>query len=123
MKSFLVKLLFFTILIAAIDFCWIRFMPVEKHIPHVWMMAGFFAISTALFHFLSIRASKGRPQGFIRYYMGSTALRLFVYIMIIMIYRFYDKNSLVPFAVGFMGHYFLFAFFEVPALLRELRKS
>ena len=123
MKKFLIKLPIFSIVIALIDFCWIRFMPTEKHIPHVWMMLGFFFVMTALFHFLSIQASKGKPQGFIRFYMVSTALRLFLYIIVIVLYRFYDKPTLVPFAIGFMAHYFLFAIFEVLVLLKEPKKT
>jgi len=123
MKNFLVKLFLFAIVISVIDFCWIRFMPVSKHIPHVWMIIGFFVVMTSVFHFFSISQSKGKPQGFVRFYMGSTALRLFMYIMVIIAYRFYDKSTLVPFALGFMTHYFLFTIFEVPVLLKELRNS
>ena len=123
MKNFIIQLLVFSLFISLIDFCWIRFMPVEKHIPHIWLMVGYFTTMTALFHFFSINASKGKPQGFIRYYMGSTAIRFFLYIMIIVAYRFYDKSTLVPFAIGFMAHYFLFTLFEVPILLKELNKQ
>src|ERR1035438_4817786 len=123
MKKFIIQLLFFYLFISLIDLCWIRFMPIEKHIPHIWLMVGFFTAMTTLFHFLSINASKGKPQGFIRYYMGSTAIRFFLYMMIIVAYRFYDKNTLVTFAIGFMAHYFLFTFFELPILLKELKKQ
>jgi hypothetical protein len=123
MKKFLIQLLLFTLFISIVNFCWILFMPIEKHIPHVWLVIVFFTAITALFHFLSINASKGKPQGFIRYYMGSTAIRFFLYLMIIIAYRFYDKSSLIPFAIGFMAHYFLFTFFEVPMLLKELKKA
>jgi hypothetical protein len=85
-------------------------------------MVAFFSIITAVFHYFSINASKGKPQAFIRYYMGATALRLFLYAIIIVVYRFQDKPTLVPFAIGFMGHYFLYTLFEVPILLDELKK-
>jgi len=123
MKIFLIKLFLFTLLVSAINFCWIRFMPIEKHIPHVWLMILFFIVMTALFHFLSIQVSKGKPQGFIRFYMGSTALRFFLYIIVIVAYGFYDKPMLIPFAIGFMAHYFLFTIFEVSVLLKELNKQ
>ncbi len=123
MKKFLSQLFLFALFVSIIDLCWIRFMPIEKHIPHIWLMIGFFTAITALFHFLSINASKGKPQAFIRYYMGSTAIRFFLYIMIIIAYRFYDKSTLIPFSIGFMAHYFLFTMFEVPILLKELKKS
>ena len=123
MKNFLSKLFIYSIVIALIDFCWIRFMPLEKHIPHVWLMLIFFIVTTTVFHYFSLQQSKGKPQGFIRYYIGSTALRFFLYIMILLAYRFYDKPTLLPFAIGFMGHYFLFTVFEIPVLLKELKKS
>ena len=123
MKNFLAKLLVFSIAIAIIDFFWFRFMPIEKHIPHVWAMIVFFVLMTGLFHFLAINQSKRNPQSFIRFYMSSTAIRFFLYIMIIVAYRFYDKPTLIPFAIGFMGHYFLFTVFEVPVLLKELRNN
>jgi len=123
MKKFLIQLLLFSLLISTIDLCWILFMPIEKHIPHIWLMIVFFTTMTALFHFFTINASKGNPQGFVRYYMGSTAVRFFLYIMVILVYRFYDKSTLIPFAIGFMAHYFIFSFFEVPVLLQELKKG
>ena len=123
MKDFFIKLFAFCIIVALIDYCWIRFAPAEKQIPLAWLMLFFFVAMTAIFHFLSIQSSKGKPQGFIRFYMGSTALRLFLYMMVIVAYRFYDRPTLVPFALGFMAHYFLFTIFEVPVLLKELKKS
>ena len=123
MKNFLIKLSIYSFAIAVIDFCWIRFIPIEKHIPHVWLMLVFFVVTITIFHYFSLQQSKGRPQGFIRFYMGSTALRFFIYIIIIVAYRFYDKPTLIPFAIGFMAHYFLFTIFEVPVLLKELKKS
>ena len=123
MKNFLFKLFAFALIIAAVDFCWIRFMPVDKHIPHVWLMLGFFCVMTTVFHFFSIQQSKGKPQAFVRYYMLSTALRFFLYIIVIIAYRYYDKSTLIPFAIGFMVHYFLFTAFEVPVLQKELKKN
>ena len=123
MKNFLVKLFIYSVVIAAIDFCWIRFMPIEKHIPHVWLMLIFFVATTTVFHYFSLQQAKGKPQGFIRYYMGSTALRLFLYILVIAAYGFYDKSTVILFAIGFMLHYFFFTAFEVSTLLKELKKS
>jgi hypothetical protein len=98
-------------------------MPVEKHVPHTWLILVFFASITATFHFLSVKASKARPAVIIRFFMSTTAIRLFLYMLLILAYRFYDKTSFIPFTVGFMMHYFLFTVFEVPVLLSELKKS
>lgn len=123
MKDFLLRLFLFILIISALNICWIYFAPTTLQIPHIWPMIGFFTAITLLFHNLSLNAAKGKPQGFVRFYMGSTALRLFGYMLVILVYRFYDKPTLIPFAVGFMAHYFLFTLFEVPLLLKELKKS
>jgi hypothetical protein len=122
MKNFLIKLSLFALLIGMLDYCWIYFTPVEKHIPHAWMIMAFFFISTAVFHFLSVNAAKGKPQGFILFYMGSTAIRLMTYLFIIIAYRFYSKPTTIPFALGFMFHYFLFTLFDVFLLTKHLDK-
>jgi hypothetical protein len=123
MKRFLLSLTLFTILITGLNLCWLKFAPETRQIPMNWAMILFFAAVTLLFHSISINASKGKPQAFIRFYMGSTAVRLMMYMFIIIAYRFYDKSTLIPFALGFMAHYFLFTLFEVPLLLQELRKD
>jgi hypothetical protein len=123
MKRFFIKLFLFTLAVAAVDFAWICFAPVQNHVPHVWAILFFFVTVTALFHYFSVRASKEKLQAFVRYYIGTTALRMLLYVMVIIAYRFYDKLTLIPFAIGFMGHYFLYTLFEVHVLLREIKRN
>ena len=122
MKSIFNKLFMFSLLVGLLDYCWIRFAPLEKHIPYIWPVVGFFIIATTVFHILSVNASKGKPQAFIRFYMGSTGLRLMLYSMVILIYCFYDKATLIPFAIGFMVHYLLFTVFDVYTQLKNSGK-
>lgn len=121
MTAFLGKLALFTLAVLAINLLWIYRGPADAQIPYSLWMVVFFSLITAVFHWLSTMAAGGNPQGFIRFYMGTTALRLFLYIMIIVIYRYYDKSTVKPFAVGFMAHYLLYTIFEVPLLLLELK--
>lgn len=123
MKIFLQKLFIYSLLIAAIDLGWICLAPIANHVPHVWMVLAFFITLTSLFHFMSQSAFKDRPQVLVRFYMMKTVLRLFICVAAILAYRFYDKNSLVPFAIGFMVHYFFFSAFEMLVIRKELKKS
>ncbi len=91
-------------------------------IPHWDLIVAFFIVTTLGFHLFSIKAAKGKPQNFIRFYMGSTALKMGLCLMVILIYRFADKATVIPFAIGFMFHYFLFTAFEVILLLKHLKK-
>ena len=123
MRSFVLKLLAFSIFIAAADYCWNRFVSQEYFVPHIWFIFSFFVGTTMLFHVVTMNVAKGKPQNFIRYYMGSTALRMALFVAVILVYRFMDKPTLIPFALGFLVHYFLFTIFEVIVLLQQLRSK
>lgn len=123
MKNFLLKLLVFSLIIACIEYAWQYFAPTNKHMPYSWIALAFFILITALFYYLSIRTSKGKPQSFIRFYMASTALRMMLYLVIILAFRYIKPHAFVPFAIGFMVHYLVFTIFETPMMLNELKKA
>lgn len=123
MKSFLIKLFVFSALLACLEYAWHTYAPAGKHMPYPWITLAFFILITALFHYLAIRTSKGKPQSFIRFYMASTALRMVLYMIIILAFRYIAPPVFVPFAIGFMVHYFAFTVFETPLLLNELKKA
>jgi len=104
------------------DYCWNTFMPADDSVPRIWLILGFFIGITIIFHILITNAAKGKPQNFIRFYMGSTALRMAICLIVIVVYRFADKPTVIPFALGFMAHYMFFTIFEVTSLLRLLKK-
>jgi hypothetical protein len=121
MKIFLVRLIVFSGLVGIIDFCWNLFVPAYP-IPHPSSIIIIYFIITALFHYIITKNKDARPQVIVRYYMSGTVIRLFAYILILLLYRFIDKPTLVPFAIAFVLHYFLFTAFEVMALVRQFRK-
>ena len=122
MNNFFTKLFLFSLIIFLLDFFWNKFIPSNYLVPHIWITLAFFVSITIVFHFLISNASKGRPQNFIRFYMGTTALRMLLCVIVILIYRFVNKPEVIPFALGFMVHYFLFTIFEVSILLKGMKK-
>ena len=122
MKQFLIKLIIFSLLISIIDLCWISFLGDIYPVPNLWYIFVFFVVTTAVFHLITINASKGKPQGFIRAYMGITLIKMALCVGVIITYRFIDKPTVIPFALAFLAHYFLFTIFEVTALLKQLKK-
>jgi hypothetical protein len=122
MKSFLVKLVLFSAVTAIIDYCWNKFVP-GYQIPRPEVIIIIFFLVTAALHYIMVRNKNARPQVIVRYYMSGTVLRLFLYIIILLLYRFIDKPTLVPFAIAFVLHYFLFTGFEVMALMKQFRDS
>ena len=123
MKSFLLKLFLFSLLMAGADYCWQHFMGEQFPVKHPWYILIFFIAATLLFHFLTLKAASGAPKNFVRYYMSATGLRLLIYVAVIFIYRLSEgKEAAIPFAIAFMAHYFLFTVFEVAVLLKQLKK-
>ena len=122
MKSFITKLSIYSLCIGIADFSWNNFMPVSYLVSNIWFIFGFFILLTTAFHFFITKAAKGRPQSFVTFYMGSTALRMMLCLIVIVAYRYIDKPNIIPFAVAFILHYFLFTIFEVTTLLRQFRK-
>ena len=121
MKSFLLKLFLFSLLIAAADYCWQKFMGEQFPVRYLWYILIFFVAATLLFHFLTLKAAASAPKNFVRYYMGATGLRLLIYVAVIFIYRLSEgKEAAISFAIAFMAHYFLFTVFEVVMLLKQL---
>ena len=124
MKSFLLKLFLFSLLISAADYCWQKFIGERFQVKHLWYILIFFVAATSLFHFLTLKAAAGAPKNFVRYYMGATGLRLLIYVVVIFIYRLSEgKEAAIPFAIAFMAHYFLFTVFEVAMLLKQLNSQ
>ena len=122
MKVFLIRLIVFSGLIGILDFCWNWFVPAYP-IPHAWAIISLYFIITAAFHYIITKNKDARPQVIVRYYMSGTVLRLFLYILILLLYRFIEKPTLIPFAVAFVIHYFLFTAFEVLALTKQFKSS
>jgi hypothetical protein len=87
-----------------------------------WGMIGYFAILTLAFHAGLTAASKGKPQVFIRYYMGATSFKLFIHLGVILVFAFTNKALAVPFIVSFLIYYFFFTVFDVGMSWRRFRK-
>lgn len=122
MKFFFVRLIVFSGLVGMVDFCWNLFVPANP-IPHPWAIILIFFVITSAFHYIITKNKDARPQVIVRYYMSGTVVRLFLYIIILMLYRFIEKPTLVPFAIAFVLHYFAFTAFEVMALMNQFRSK
>lgn len=121
-RRFIISLVSFSIVIAAGDLAWIRYMPSEKHFPHPWIILGFFILATLLIHFVIVKAAAKNTSAIIRVFMLSTVIKLFTYILIIVVYMLNDPAHGKLFAIGFLAHYFLFSGFELTSIIRQFKR-
>jgi len=122
MKAFFLKLILLSIILCIADWCW-NFTVSAKPVPHPYLIVAFFTAVTLLFHSIMLKNAGARPQLIVRHYMTGTVLRLFLFLLILIGYRFVDKLTLIPFAVAFLLHYFAFTIFEVFQLTKQFRNQ
>jgi hypothetical protein len=121
MKNYLVAFFIFLILVAAATYL-ISIGSAPEMLNIRWGILGYFAVLTLAFHAGLEAAAKGRPQVFIRYYMGATSFKLLIHLGVILVFAFTNKDLAVKFIVSFLIYYFFFTVFDVAMSWRKFRK-
>ena len=92
-------------------------LPVESAI-----VFAFFFIITLSVHFILLKADEKSDPQFIRYFMMTIMLKLFLYLGFIIILIFLVKEHAKPLAILFMILYLVYSVFEIGSLLSHLKK-
>ncbi len=112
MQKFIIKLIVITSLTAGVYALLGNVIPAKWYYINFYWLPIFIAFITLILHHgLYTRRNDGKK--FIRYYMGSTGLKLFIYLTTIIIFAFINKPMVIPFALCFFFFYFCFTIFEV----------
>jgi len=88
-----------------------------------WILFFYFLLITIVFHYGLLSSSVGKPQAFIRYYMGATTFKLFIHIFVILIYGLLRRETAVRFIITFLVFYFLYTGFETIYAAKKFRKN
>lgn len=83
----------------------------------------FFAISTMIFHVSFTKATQKTPLKFINYFISQTALRLLLYLSILILYAIFIKDDTKNFLISFLILYIIFTIFEVSVNLKYIKKQ
>ena len=111
--KFLKAIIVFSFIVAAlIGFAEITFWEDEIDLL-TWMVLLYFIVTTILFHVGLQRSAQGKPQSFVRYYMGATTLKLFVHVIVLLLYSLFNRDEAVQFIITFLIFYVLYTAFEV----------
>src|SRR5688572_12815992 len=119
-KGFLVLLAFSLITALLVFFT-------NPAIPHTypplnnWMLWLFFTSSTLLIHYILLSAAQKKPAYFIRLFIGITSIKLFIYLLLITVYAFFNKPKAFIFIISFLSFYLLYSVCEVILLIKYFR--
>ncbi|MCX6290711.1 MAG: hypothetical protein NT126_02990 [Bacteroidetes bacterium] len=121
--GFLKAIFLFSLIVAAAAYvCFITFLG--DKVNHItWIIFFYFIIITVAFHLGLLNSSKGKPQGFVRYYMGATTLKLFIHLITLLLYCLFNREEAVRFIVTFLIYYLVYTGFEVAVAMKKFRKN
>ncbi len=122
LKTFFIQLSLFSIAALGVMFLWRQFGSIRFQTHLDWLIVLFFIVATLLTHIVLVKASEQSPRKFIMDFMTLTAVRLFGYLIIVLIYALLKREAALGFTVLFLLMYFLFSAFEVIALLKMFKK-
>ncbi len=113
----------FSFTLIVISLLWNLFVPENIKSPATPYVVIYFFVSTIVTHHLLMKTNKQSPQNFIRAYLGTTALRLFLNLMIIVMYMLINRMGAMVFALSFLVLYFLYLIFEIISLQKDLKEK
>ncbi len=121
MKSnlrFLKQVLMLSMIVGALGA--ILFMTVLKayYLPVFPVLLVFFAAMTVFFHIVLVRSLKKSPNKFSIVFMSLSAGKLFLMLLLIVVYLILRKDTVITFLAGTFLLYLVFTLFEVKTLLR-----
>ncbi len=120
--SYLVKLLIFSVVVVLAVYVWNANAAPEYGSNNAYFITGFFFLFSWFNHrFLTGALKSNNKNEFTYRFLGSTGIKLFLSLMIILLMAFLHKQTIVPFAIMLMIHYFLFTAFEIIHLLKVLK--
>jgi hypothetical protein len=86
-----------------------------------FLVLFFFAITTVLYY-LMLKLTDDRFSRFVNMFMILTFVKLFVYIIIIIVYSLLNKRDVFPFVITFFILYIIYTLFEIISFLNDQKK-
>ncbi len=85
-------------------------------------LSVFFLLVTFFIHRFLVQANAKNPAQFVRAFTGVIALKMFIFLFLLLGYGLANRSHFGGFAVAFLVMYASFMAFESWALIRDLRK-
>jgi hypothetical protein len=122
-QHFFLRLTILSIIAGAIIYLVKTLVPSAITSPALFQVLILFFLLTAVVHYVLLRISTLNPRKFVGYFMLATFLKLFVYLIVMVVYAFtINREEVMPFVLGFFILYIIYTVFEVVSLLSQTKK-
>lgn len=122
LKKSIIRIISFALIIFVLSFFLYSMVIPQYYLPIFPFVVLFFVLAILTTHIVILKSSRKKARNFANSYLGSTALKLFAYMIFILIYVFADRENAFTFIINFLLLYFLFTAFEVVFLLKDLKE-
>jgi hypothetical protein len=121
--SYLVKLIIFSLVIAAALVVWNMTAPLDYRSMAAYIILPFFILYSYLTHlFLTKALGSENKNAFTMQFMGATGIKLFLSLIILVVFGVFNRTQIIPFAILYLFIYFAYTGFET-AILFKLTKQ
>jgi hypothetical protein len=122
--SYPVKLILFSLVIVAAVVAWNMLAPSDYQSMAVYFILPFFILYSYLAHlFLTKALNSENKNAFTLQFMGATGIKLFLSLIILVVYGVFNRTKIVPFAILYLFIYFAFTGFETMILFKLTKQQ
>ena len=123
LRKFTVTLIFISLFITLLGYGIFLFFVPQHYFPYFPAIPAFLLLVTLLVHIYLVRASENDTRKFTAKYLGAMGLKMFIYLIFLVVFLFIDTDRAVPFLVSFLVTYAAFTTYEVISILNYLKKE
>lgn len=123
LRKFTFTLLFIAVIITVLGYGIFLFFIPQYYFPYFPAIPAFLLLVTLLVHVYLVRASENDTRKFTARYLGAMGLKMFIYIIFLVVFLLIDTARAVPFLVCFLVTYATFTAYEVISILNYLKKD
>lgn len=117
LRKLLTRYIVFTIIIAVAAFGISVFLPQSMRTPALPFLIPFFLVLGFGVHAILLKMSGNKFSRFVNAYLVASFLKLFLYLIVMVIYIYLNRHDALPFAITFLLLYILYSIFEVISFL------
>lgn len=119
MKRFYFQFTLFVFVLGTLVTGWNYVAPEAYKLIDIWIAFVVLILATLGVHFYLVKAQKKSASKFMNAFLGATVMKLFLYLILILVYALVKRESAFNFSLGFLSLYLFFSSFEVFSLLRH----
>lgn len=123
LKSFFIQLFIFSFFTGLLVFVWNHYFSLRFQTNLSWAIWLFFICSTTVIHYVLTTSAIKNPKRFIVAFMLTTAIKLFGFLTLILIYAVIKREAALGFTMLFLTMYLLYSAFEVITLMKFFKKQ